>query len=413
MTSLSIASAHPEPTSHPREALPARQHALAVHSWERDSLPCAEPGTALQAGAAPAEKLQRAAGKAAPLCTTTDPLARGQQDTCPHPGASSCLQTPARKGWLSAQGCAGKKGLCAAAAEEGIPAAWHSCPSSTKTGPCDRSGQQRAASNRKAAALLLCEQCWHSQVTAEVTFELMACLKLNQKGNTDLRDPGPQPSQGRPNVLLCMQTAEEAPRAWGAGKGLPSHCQEAAHSALPCPSDRLPQPQLFFAEGLAQPSSQHKIQPRLWQQAATSWLYGRACRDVPTWHCPPCQLCPHPQSQQCWDMAMAAVAKGMPWDAARFGRWVLGFIPQRVHLPKTISNSLHRFYTGNRAEVSVCSVAALPRERCCPWQGALVISVQARTLGIHMGGQSHSSGHRRDPTSFGTPCLRHAAVRWL
>lgn len=64
----------------------------------------------------------------------------------------------------------------------------------------------------------------------------------------------------------------------------------------------------------------------------------------------------HSPSQQCCDIA---VAKVMLWDAACFGWCVLGFIPQRVHLSKSISNSLHQFYTGYRAEVSACSVACL------------------------------------------------------
>lgn len=77
---------------------------------------------------------------------------------------------------------------------------------------------------------------------------------------------------------------------------------------------------------------------------------------------------------------------------------------------------LQRFYTGTRAEVSVCvwwlayspqgDELSLARGSHCQCPGQ-------NPTGIHVGSQSCSSGHKRDPTSTGTPCLaclRHAAV---
>lgn len=108
-----------------------------------------------------------------------------------------------------------------------------------------------------------------------------------------------------------------------------------------------------FAEGLAWPSPEHEIQPPLLQQAATSQLYVQAHRDAPTWHFPPGQLCPNPTVQKCWEMASAAVAKCMTWAAACFGQCAISLVPHCLHLSRSISNLLHRFYTGTRAEVSV------------------------------------------------------------
>lgn len=192
-------------------------------------------------------------------------------------------------------------------------------------------------------------------------------------------------------MLLCMQTAGEALRVWGVGKGLPSHCQEAAYSAVPCPCERPSQPPLLFAEGLARPFPEHEIQP-----PATA-----AGSRNPAVH-PSTQRCPHtalpvqagsaltPQSPQRWDMAMAAVAKCTPWAAACFGQCVLSLVPHRLHLSRSISNLLHRFYIGTRVEVSVCvwwltyspqgEELSLERGSChqCPGQNPTASTWEAR-----------------------------------
>lgn len=67
--------------------------------------------------------------------------------------------------------------------------------------------------------------------------------------------------QGKAQRALVHANSREAPRVWGAGKGLPSHCWEAAHSAVPCPGKRPSQPHLLIAEGLALSSPEHGIQP--------------------------------------------------------------------------------------------------------------------------------------------------------
>lgn len=87
--------------------------------------------------------------------------------------------------------------------------------------------------------------------------------------------------QGKAQRALVHANSREAPRVWGVGKGLLSHCPEAAHSALPCPGKRPSQPLLLFAEGLAQPSPEHGIQPLTTE-----------CRYIPA-VCLRMQRCPH------------------------------------------------------------------------------------------------------------------------
>lgn len=67
--------------------------------------------------------------------------------------------------------------------------------------------------------------------------------------------------QGKAQRALVHANSREAPRVWGEGKGLPSCCWEAAHSAVPSPSKKPSQPHLLFAEELARLSPEHGIQP--------------------------------------------------------------------------------------------------------------------------------------------------------
>lgn len=111
-----------------------------------------------------------------------------------HLRVSSCLQTPARKGWLQSQswlqslGCVLEEGsLCCCYPEDPLLHGWKEggipTPAALR-GPWDSVGQQRAASSRKATAVCPYSCCWHSQVTAEVTVQSVALVKLHQKGNT-------------------------------------------------------------------------------------------------------------------------------------------------------------------------------------------------------------------------------------
>lgn len=50
---------------------------------------------------------------------------------------------------------------------------------------------------------------------------------------------------------------------------------------------------------------------------------------------------PAPQSQQCWDMAVATVGKCRPWAAACFGQCVPSLVLYCPHLLGSISNLLH------------------------------------------------------------------------
>lgn len=71
-------------------------------------------------------------------------------------------------------------------------------------------------------------------------------------------------------------------------------------------------------------------------------------------------------------MAVATVVKCRPWAAACFGQCVPSPVLYSLHLPRSISNLLHYFYIGTRAEVSVYIWwLTAPREMSCPWQGAL------------------------------------------
>lgn len=66
--------------------------------------------------------------------------------------------------------------------------------------------------------------------------------------------------QGKAQHALVHANSREAPRVWGVGKELPSLCWEAAHSAVSCPGKRPSQPRFLFAEGLARPFPEHRIQ---------------------------------------------------------------------------------------------------------------------------------------------------------
>ena len=183
-------------------------------------------------------------------------------------------------------------------------------------------------------------------------------------------------------MLLCMQAAGEALRAWGTGKGLPSCCSEAAHSAVPCPCERLSQPQLFFAEGLAQPSPEHEIQP----PAAAAGSRIPAVR-LSMQRCPHAALPSRPALPSPHSPSSAGTWPQQLWLSAR--RELL------LALVSVCSASSHTVFTSPGASAICCTdftqvrwlrcqcvfggSLTAPREMSCPWRGALVSSVQART----------------------------------
>lgn len=78
--------------------------------------------------------------------------------------------------------------------------------------------------------------------------------------------------QGKAQHTLVHANGREAPRVWGAEMGLPSHCWEAAHSAMPCPSKRHPSHICSLLRGWHSPPQSMESSPPL-QKAATSPMY--------------------------------------------------------------------------------------------------------------------------------------------
>lgn len=179
MTCLSVPSTQPEPTSRAREALPADNPPSAVRCSERDSSALCKTRHSLTGREArervgkntlhgcspPSQEASRIGiplvpprGQLLPPRTSRKGLA---------PGSGPCLQ----EGVLCCYypgGNAPQHGR-----ERRVPA-----PAVLKRGPGVVYG------SRKSSAVLPRERRWPIQVTAEVTFQLMALLKLNQKGNT-------------------------------------------------------------------------------------------------------------------------------------------------------------------------------------------------------------------------------------
>lgn len=136
---------HPTPGMH----LPQVTPTSTVHcsEWGKTAQPCAEPATALQRNSTEWVGKQHSFAHCLQEASRTSIL---------HPGVSSCLQTPAMKGWVCSQDCVYKKGACAAAIQKdpllhgwegGIPTL------AALRGPWDSLGYRRAASSRKAAAV--------------------------------------------------------------------------------------------------------------------------------------------------------------------------------------------------------------------------------------------------------------------
>lgn len=125
-----------------------------------------------------------------------------------------------------------------------------------------------------------------------------------------------------------------------------------------------------------------KSSPLLLQQAAASRLNVRACRDVPMQHCASRPALPSPHSP-----SSAGTRPRQLWLSARPGL--------QLALVNVCSASSHTVFTSLGASAICCTdftqvlrlrcqcvfggSLTAPREMSCPWRGALVVGVQART----------------------------------
>lgn len=141
--------------------------------------------------------------------------------------------------------------------------------------------------------------------------------------------------QGKAQRALVHANSREAPRVWGAGKGLPSragrlhiqlcHAQARDHPSYIC----------SLLRGWHRPPQSMESSPPCYcrRQLHSSSMSEHA------------EMSPHgsaltPQPQQCWNMAVATVGKCRPRAAACFGQCVPSPL-YSLHLPRSISNLQH------------------------------------------------------------------------
>lgn len=140
--------------------------------------------------------------------------------------------------------------------------------------------------------------------------------------------------QGKAQRALVHANSREAPRLWGAGRGCfhtagrmhiqPCHAQVRDHPSHIC----------SLLRGWHSPPQSMESAPHYRRQLHPSCVSEHAETSLQS-------SALAPQSQQCWDMAVATVGTCRPWAAACFGQCVPSPILYTLHLPRSISNLLH------------------------------------------------------------------------